>query len=111
MKFVEYFKHFNIYENQMVKISYMYDESISESFWVWVQEIDDNFIKGIICNDLKTDDLKLGQVINFKKIHIKETANRFYTLEETLKSIEISKKNIIAKLLNEANINYINLKN
>jgi hypothetical protein len=32
-------------------------------------------------------------------------------LEETLKSIEISKKNIIAKLLNEANINYINLKN
>jgi len=95
----EFFK-----ENHMVKISYKGKEGYTESFWVWISKINKETINGIICNDLITEDLFVGKKIKFCKKHIKELSNRNYTLEQTLASIKFTKNNILAKLIEQANM-------
>jgi len=95
----EFFK-----ENHMVKISYKGKEGYTESFWVWISKINKETINGIICNDLITEELFVGKKIKFCKKHIKELSNRNYTLEQTLASIKFTKNNILAKLIEQANM-------
>ena len=103
MKFIEYNLDDSCRENHMVKITY--SSTYNESFWVWIYRINNDYIEGIICNDLMTTDLHIGQKITFNKKHIKEYSNRNYTLEETLTAISLS-KNRVVKVFSEANRMY-----
>jgi hypothetical protein len=47
----------------------------------------------IISNNLLTHKLQIGQMITFDCINIKDVSERFYTKEETEKSIMIAKVN------------------
>ena len=100
MKFIEYNLDDSCRKNHMVKITY--SSTYNESFWVWIERIINDNIIGIICNDLMTTDLHIGQKIKFNKKHIKEYSNRNYTLEETLDAINLSNNRLI-KVFSEAN--------
>jgi hypothetical protein len=96
VRFVEYnqFTIDNVIVNHMVKIT-LIDDTREESFWVWTESIDytNNSIVGIISNNLLTHKLQIGQMITFDCINIKDVSERFYTKEETEKSIMIAKVN------------------
>ena len=96
VRFVEYnqFTIDNVIFNHMVKIT-LIDDTREESFWVWTESIDytNNSIVGIISNNLLTHKLQIGQMITFDCINIKDVSERFYTKEETEKSIMIAKVN------------------
>jgi uncharacterized protein YegJ (DUF2314 family) len=86
--------------NHMVKITYMEDGGMNESFWVWIKNIDNDIISGLICNDLLTNNLKIGQTVKFKRNNIKELSSRNYTYAETKKSINNTKMTQLLNLLN-----------
>jgi uncharacterized protein YegJ (DUF2314 family) len=97
----------NIKPNSMVKIT-IQDYDFSESFWVWIEEINDDKIIGIISNNLVTKLLEIGQKITFDKSYIKEISNRSYTKEETLNTIEFCKNinNPITKYFESINTKF-----
>ena len=91
----------------MVKITLNMNNT-KESFWVWIESINDDEITGIICNNLLTYMLEIGQEINFTKNKIKEISNRSYTKEETQKTIEYYKirNNPITKYFESINLRF-----
>ena len=100
-------------ENHMAKITYEHEDGSRESFWVWIETIEDNNITGIISNKLITFkknglDLKIGDIVKFNKICIKELSSCNYTKEETLFSIENSKSNPITDYFGSLNVKFKN---
>lgn len=77
--------------NHMVKITL--DDTNLESFWVWVESINNDSINGIISNILQSTKLEIGQLITFYSKNIKETSERSYTIEQTKTAILIAKTN------------------
>jgi hypothetical protein len=77
--------------NYMVKITL--DDTNLESFWVWVESINNDSINGIISNILQSTKLEIGQLITFYSKNIKETSERSYTIEQTKTAILIAKTN------------------
>ena len=112
VRFVDYNRFIidNVKVNHMVKIT-LIDDTREESFWVWTESIDytNSSLTGIICNNLLTYKLEIGQVITFDCINIKDVSERFYTKEETEKSIMIAKvnNNPITKYFQSLNIRFI----
>ncbi len=96
----------NFKENYMVKITYQDRFQNKESFWVWIYKIKDDEVIGIISNNLITYDLQIGQTIKFNKKHIKEIANRSYTLEQTITLIKLTESNPISKYFNSLNVKF-----
>jgi hypothetical protein len=97
----------NCKETYMVKITYQDQFQRKESFWVWIEKIEGEQITGIICNQLNTYNLSIGEKITFEKKHIKEITNRRYTIDQTLMSIEIAKSNPISKYFSILNQRFI----
>jgi len=97
----------NLKEHQMVKIT-LTDNLHKESFWVWVEEIQNNKIKGIISNNLIINNLDIVQTIVFDTSNIKEISSRSYTLDETNASIKLIKdgNNPITKYFESLNIKF-----
>jgi len=98
----------NFKENHMVKIT-LNDTTRNESFWVWIESIQSNeTIIGVICNNLLTNKLIIGQKILFHKKNIKEIANRSYTKEETELAILMvsTENNPITKYFESINLNF-----
>ena len=93
IRFIDYnrFTLDTIKINHMVKITL--DDTNLESFWVWVESINNDSINGIISNILQTTKLEIGQLITFYSKNIKETSERSYTIDETKTSILIAKTN------------------
>jgi len=91
----------------MVKIT-LNMHNMKESFWVWIESINNNEVTGIICNNLQTYMLEIGQKITFTKNKIKEISNRSYTKEDTEKSIEYHKfcNNPITKYFESINLRF-----
>jgi uncharacterized protein YegJ (DUF2314 family) len=100
--------HKDVKLNSMIKVTYK-DINFKESFWVWIEEINNNKITGIISNKLHTNVLELGQKIIFDKSCIKEISDRLYTKEDTLKSIGFYKisDNPITKYFESINSKFI----
>jgi uncharacterized protein YegJ (DUF2314 family) len=109
IKFIEY----NIYSintiklNHMVKITLKNDTNL-ESFWVWVESINNDSITGIISNILQSTKLEIGQLITFDSKNIKDISNRSYTKDETNISILITKtnNNPITKYFQSINVRF-----
>jgi hypothetical protein len=78
--------------NHLVKITIDISDNL-ESFWVWVESINNDSINGIIRNTLQTDKLEIGQLITFYSKNIKEISERSYTIEQTKTAILITKTN------------------
>ena len=97
----------NLKEHQMVKIT-LEDNLHKESFWVWVEEIQNNKIKGIVSNNLITNNLEIGQTLVFDTSNIKEISSRSYTLDETNAAIKLIKdgNNPITKYFESLNIKF-----
>ena len=89
----------------MVKITFT-DNYHKESFWVWVESVENDVITGIISNKLLTNKLELGQIITFDKSCVKETSNRSYSKEETITSIKLIEigNNPITKYFESLNV-------
>ena len=101
----------NFKANHMVKIT-LSDKKHKESFWVWIESIELNdYVIGIVSNNIISDKLKIGQKISFHKDYIKEISNRSYTKEETDTAILMIKvgNNPITKYFESLNIKYSNL--
>jgi hypothetical protein len=94
IRFVDYdrFTIDNVKINHMVKITIDNNTNL-ESFWVWVESINNGSITGIISNILQSPKLEIGQLITFDSKNIKETSERSYTIEETKTAILIAKTN------------------
>jgi len=97
----------NCKETYMVKITYRDQFRNTESFWVWIEKIEEEQITGIICNQLNTYNLSIGEKIIFEKKHIKEISNRYYTIDQTRMSIEITKSNPISRYFSKLNQRFI----
>ena len=94
----------------MVKIT-LQDNMHKESFWVWIEDVINNNIIGIISNNIISDKLEIGQTISFDKECIKEISNQSYTKEEIENSIKMIKigNNPITKYFESLNIKFNNL--
>jgi hypothetical protein len=88
----------NFKELHIVKITYKDQFNITESFWVWIEKIENDEITGIISNDLITNNLRLGDRITFNKKHIREISERCYTIDQTKLSIEIFSENLFGSI-------------
>ena len=108
IKFLLYTKIFDeIKPNYMVKIT-LVDNYHKESFWVWVESVNDNKITGIISNKLISNVLEIGQTITFDKFCVKELSNRSYTKEETEMSINLINigNNPVTKYFESLNVKF-----
>jgi hypothetical protein len=113
MKFIEYNiqssdkQWDNFKDNFMVKIT-LNGNMHKESFWVWIESISGDSVTGIICNNLISNELEIGQKITFDKKNIKEISSRSYTKEETNSSILLIKigNNPITKYFESLNIKF-----
>jgi hypothetical protein len=94
IRFIDYdrFTIDTIKINHMVKITLDNDRNL-ESFWVWVESINNDSITGIISNMLESTKLEIGQLITFYSKNVKETSERSYTIEETKTAILMAKTN------------------
>jgi hypothetical protein len=95
----------------MAKITYQHKDGNNESFWLWIDKIEDEYVNGIISNNLVTFEknninLKIGDIVKFKKTCIKTLSERNYTKEQTLFSIENSKNNPITDYFQSLNIKF-----
>ena len=104
---------YNTFPSQSMKINHMvkitFDGQMhKESFWVWIENIENSYVTGVICNNLISDKLEIGQRISFNKDCIKEISNRSYTKEQTETSILISKarNNPITKYFESLNVKF-----
>jgi len=92
------FLDYSRYTIDMIKVNYMVKITLDndtnlESFWVWVESINNDSIVGIISNNLQSTKLEIGQLIIFNSKNVKETSQRSYTIEETKTAILMAKTN------------------
>jgi hypothetical protein len=108
IKFLLYTNVFDeIKPTYMVKIT-LVDNYHKESFWVWVESVNQNKITGIICNKLISNVLEIGQTITFDKFCVKELSNRSYTKEETEMAINLINigNNPVTKYFESLNVKF-----
>jgi hypothetical protein len=111
IRFVEYDR---ILDTNQVKLNYMVKITLDnntnkESFWVWIESINNDCITGIISNNLVSTKLHVGQLITFDIKNIKETSERCYTRDETNIAILMAKtkNNPITKYFQSVNTKFI----
>lgn len=107
----------NFKEGYVVKVKFLHKNKDNESFWVWIDKIDKlegYIVSGYVLNELVTFnkegrlDLRLGDIITFKKYNIKKISNRYYSRENMLFMIENYKKNIITNYFENLNEKFKN---
>lgn len=104
---------YNTFPIQSVKINHMVKITLDgqmhkESFWVWIENIENSDIIGVISNNLISDKLEIGQKIKFNINCIKEISDRSYTEQETNDAILMIKtgNNPITKYFESLNIRF-----
>ena len=104
---------YNTFPIQSVKINHMVKITLDgqmhkESFWVWIENIENSDITGIISNNLISDKLEIGQKIKFNINCVKEISDRSYTEQETNDAILMIKtgNNPITKYFESLNIRF-----
>jgi hypothetical protein len=104
---------YNTFPIQSVKINHMVKITLDgqmhkESFWVWIENIENSDITGVISNNLISDKLEIGQKIKFNINCVKEISDRSYTEQETNDAILMIKtgNNPITKYFESLNIRF-----
>lgn len=106
----------NFKEGHMVKVTFEHkDNKERESFWVLIDKIDKiegEIVSGYVSNKLITFNkegrlnLRLGDIITFKKHSIKRISSRYYSKEESSLFLENCKNNPITDYFESLNTKF-----